>query len=66
MILPEKKLKCACCCKFIPVGRVFVIEKAVDGLQECKINHLCAPCDLYTTKLRRSEQVNAVLRSMIY
>jgi hypothetical protein len=43
----EGKLKCACCNKIIPVSKVFMIEKAVDGLQEVKINHLCLPCHNY-------------------
>ena len=60
------KLKCACCCKIIPNGRVMLYDKPIGDLYEVKINHLCLPCFTYTTNIRKIEQVNQILRTIIY
>lgn len=63
--ISKDKLKCSCCTKIIPNGRVMMLDKPVGDLYEVKINHLCLPCHTYVSNIRKREKIDAILRTMI-
>ena len=65
VIISHNKLKCECCKKIIPNGRVLMLDKPIGDLYEVKINHLCLPCHTYISNSRKRDQIDAILRTMI-